>query len=315
MSRWPILITLLCLVCILGFMKYGNKFFCLSNVWCNSGVTPAIFREICHEREQQMRKFRMSLFDPDTEILYITVPSQPHETMHSELYQEIMDLFVHGNLRHSWKVTQSTRYDGEGQKPGATSAGEGDSGGKPRDKRPDARDWPTLVIEAGYSSTLPTMRQKMQWWFNASKYKVKIVILVYFSSTRLRGGELDILTLEKWVAHGQQRRPGASNTRAFPGVAPALVHTNQVTYSGPALTAANYTDIPLSQFQVSRGDLILEFCQLMLREPQAGSGEGDFVITVTALQRWARSVWEDLASLSGNFALLNLPTIEQRPLF
>lgn len=57
------------------------------------------------------------------------------------------------------------------------TTGEGDSVLKPISKRPSGKDFPTLVIEAGYTQTWLSLRTKARWWFEHSKYDVKIVLL------------------------------------------------------------------------------------------------------------------------------------------
>ena len=46
--------------------------------------------------------------------------------------------------------------------------GEPDSSGGPFLQREDLTSWPTLIIEAGDSSTLGGLRSDMRWWFHAS---------------------------------------------------------------------------------------------------------------------------------------------------
>jgi len=45
-------------------------------------------------------------------------------------------------------------------------------------------DWPTLVVEPGYSESLNHVRDDMRWWFSESKHDVKIVILAKFDHRR-----------------------------------------------------------------------------------------------------------------------------------
>jgi hypothetical protein len=48
------------------------------------------------------------------------------------------------------------------------SSGEGDSCRKPESMRPCKDQYPTLVIEAGWSQTLQNLQEKARWWFDES---------------------------------------------------------------------------------------------------------------------------------------------------
>ncbi|KAF8341764.1 hypothetical protein F5887DRAFT_919099 [Amanita rubescens] len=61
-----------------------------------------------------------------------------------------------------------------------------------------------VVIEAGYTKSWDSLRQKARWWFAASHFDVKIVILAKFDPSS-RGGRI---TIEKWKAVEAVLRPG-----------------------------------------------------------------------------------------------------------
>lgn len=163
---------------------------------------------------------------------------------------------------------------------GSGGAGEGDSSGGPLPQRGGTGDWPTLVIEAGYSQTLDDMRRVMRWWFGASNHQVKIVLLAKFD----RGARSIIL--EKWVEGPARTRPGATTTRA--AAAPEPTRRQLITIAQVAgVSGANRLN-PLS-YSVTGGPLRLEFDLLFLR--QAGQGEGDIIFSIQELQRYAVGVW------------------------
>ncbi|KAK0720777.1 hypothetical protein B0H67DRAFT_202641 [Lasiosphaeris hirsuta] len=90
----------------------------------------------------------------------------------TSIYNETRDEIVSMGLRDSWSDTGTITFP---QRPDG-KRGEGDSSGSP-DLQPNGRNWPTLVIEVGDSSSLEKLRADMRWWFSESNYQVKIVLL------------------------------------------------------------------------------------------------------------------------------------------
>src|SRR3984957_1507887 len=80
---------------------------------------------------------------------------------------------------------------------------EGDSAFKPWSMRPHETDWPTIVIESGWSESLTRLREDARRWLENSKGNVKIVLLI---SIDRRAGTMII---EKW-----ENRPVPANKPA-----------------------------------------------------------------------------------------------------
>lgn len=117
------------------------------------------------------------------------------------------------------------------------------------------------------------LHNDMRWWFAASDHEVKIVLLAKLD--RHRG----IITLEKWEEQARgAARPGAI-TRHIAALEPVLRHTITIT--------RNLTTNPVSYY-VTSGALRLGFRLLFLRDP--GPGEGDFVLSVEQLRKYAEDV-------------------------
>jgi len=139
-------------------------------------------------------------------------------------------------------------------------------------------DWPTLVVEAGYSESLNQLRNDMRWLFSESNHDVKVVILAKFDHRQ------HSILLERWEE--QEWPPQRVITRSRAAVqqqdrfAPILRQVITIT--------RNTTTNPAS-YNVSRGALVLGFKLLFLRD--AGPEEGDFVISVEELQEYAERVW------------------------
>lgn len=117
----------------------------------------------------------------------------------------------------------------------------------------------------------------MRWWFSTSDHQVQIVLLAKFERTRWA------IILEKWEEESSITRPGAMMTRHAAALQPVLRQTITITQDA--------TTDPIS-YNVTRGALVLGFKLLFLRDP--GPGEGDFVLSVQELEKYAKNVWREL---------------------
>ncbi|MBE3045126.1 hypothetical protein IMZ48_21750 [Candidatus Bathyarchaeota archaeon] len=160
-----------------------------------------------------------------------------------------------------------------GGHPGG-DGGEGDSTGGPSPEREGIGRWPTLVIKAGDSESLRQLEADMRWWFDKSNHDVKIVLLAKFDRRSSR------IILQKWEEETPSARTGATTTRRPPPLQPVL--RQEITISRDQSTD------PLT-YNVARGVLVLGFRLLFLRDP--GLQDGDFVISIEDLERYARAVW------------------------
>lgn len=143
-----------------------------------------------------------------------------------------------------------------------------------------------IVIEAGHSETLEELRSQMRWWFGASQHQVKIVILAKFDQTRAQ------IILEKWVGGQALSRQGAMTTRAAARLEQNCDQVINITRN-PGITNADPNRFSPTSYTVARGDFRLEFDRLFLRP--AGQGEGDVIIYIQDLQRFAVAVWRAVA--------------------
>ena len=184
-------------------------------------------------------------------------------------------------LRNDWKSTAATTFRPHGH-PGG-DGGEGDSTGGPRSQRSRGEDWPTLVIEAGYSQSLESLRRDMRWWFGASDHQVKIVLLA-----KLEVSQREII-LEKWQEVSALPRSGATTTRAAAQLSPNRSQLINITRA-PGITNTDPNRFDPRSYIITSGALRLEFDHLFLRQP--GQGEGDAIISIPQLQMYAVYVWE-----------------------
>ncbi len=213
-------------------------------------------------------------------LLIITIPTRKHEKAHSHIYDDIAHSIRQMGLRKSWSMVHSTtlssNHDG--------SSREGDSAGGPLPDRMADDAWPTLVVEAGASQSLPDLRNTIRWWFSASDHAVKIVLLVKIY-THLRQ-----IVIEKWT-EGSPVTNSSRATRSAMTISP--INRQIITIDMLPIAAAAPSNDPIranpESYTVTRGDLHLEFELLFLRQPNAG--EGDIVITTAMFQDLGALLW------------------------
>ncbi|KAI8688597.1 hypothetical protein NCS55_00113700 [Fusarium keratoplasticum] len=219
-------------------------------------VSQQDYADIDNEREHRRRKFRLKRYYSERQILIVTIPTLKHELLHLPLFGHIYAAVDKAGVGFEWFPMGATTWRGH---PNG-DAGEGDSSGG-QISRPSPC-WPTLVIEAGHSQSLESLRSDMKWWFSASDHQVNIVLLV-----KLDLSSEDII-IETWqAAQGDTARLEPSRSQV-------------ITISrGPN---ADTDD------SVSGGPLRLDFALLFLRAPR--QGEGDIVLPAGVLQRLADTV-------------------------
>ena len=236
-----------------------------------NNVSLANFNQISSEREKRGLGFRLSLYTADPGQLIVTIPTVAHEALHLFLNDLIREKTGEmgvplRDLQSVGAGTFTNHDDGD-----VRSWGEGDSCLRPHG-RLLVNGFPTVVIEAGYTQSLGSLQQKARWWFAASHFNVKIVILakVYQS----RGGRI---TIEKWKAVPQAQANAPAQLEA------ACVQSIHITYHA---LANNPADPALYDVTAA---LHLEFVDVYLRQPVGH--EGDIVIDVEELQTYAVDFW------------------------
>ena len=249
-----------------------------------SNVTVRALQDIDHEREVRGRKVRLFYF-ADHKMLIITIPTGPHEELHTNLEKWYLAEVGRMGLISSWRRTAARRYSGLSS---TSSSGEGDSGGQPLPARRHKGAWPTLIFESGYSQTLESLRMKMRFWFAQSDHEVKIVLL----AKAFPGSREKRILFEQWQERGTAPRPGAMTTRAARMIKPICLQTISVVWAleTPYDEASEDERNEAASFNVTRGPLVLDFAYCFLREP-VGPQEHDFVISDWELQTCAVGVW------------------------
>ncbi|RFU34810.1 hypothetical protein B7463_g1551, partial [Scytalidium lignicola] len=223
-----------------------------------SGVSPRVFDIIENHRRDLGSAVRFTYF-ADISTLIIKVVVEPHESAHLELGAAmIIRASQMGISRREFKAIGSTRHHGVD-----ASQKEGDSSYINRAIRLNPGDWPSIVIEAGYSESLPRLRNDMKWWIDRSGGEVRIVLLVKLSPITRN------MVIEKWIPRLQPRQNEGIQ-----------VATIDITSS---------TNPPT----VTRDPLILEFDKVFLR-PANPPNEQDIQFTRQHLEQYASLVWDDV---------------------
>ena len=154
--------------------------------------------------------------------MIITIPTTEHEGLHRGLDDRLYGDALSIGLGREFVSIGSTTFIDKDVNGNITSEGEGDSCRKPKSMRTNKHQYPTLVIEAGWSQTLQKLQEKARWWFDMSKGDVKIIILVKSSpgSNHIR--------IEKWKLAPATSREGATTTRAAATMTPRCVHVVEI---------------------------------------------------------------------------------------
>jgi hypothetical protein len=223
----------------------------------------------------------------DSKYLIITIPSSPHEHLHGLLDDKIYLQVATMGLNDDFMPTHATKFQDKNA-GSVISAGEGDSARKPLSGRPLGSDFPTLVIEAGVSQTLQSLRQKARWWFNVSKGDVKVVLLVKMAQNQ---GSYTI-HLEKWKVI-QMPQPGATTRARAAAAAAAIQPQSDQTIDiirAPGISNTDPNRFNPMSYNVTGGSLRLEFVDLFLRQPIPP--ETDVVLSQGDLQQYAAICWK-----------------------
>ena len=142
---------------------------------------------------------------------------------------------------------------------------EGDSALKPLNMRPRGADWPTIVLESGWSESLTKLRRDAHIWLERSRGDVKIVLLFSISRTART------IIIEKW-----ENGPVPANRPA----------TRSITTQTPTQIQA----ITIDSNNVTGAPLTLEFRKIFLRQALPPM-EHDFTFTAQDLSAFATNFW------------------------
>ena len=195
------------------------------------------------------------------DILILKVPTAKHEMAHRYFGQELTIGAAAMGLRREFRDLGATKFQVR------RASKEGDTAFKPLSMRPREADWPTIVIEAGWSESLRKLRLDAGFWLEDSGGDVKIVLLISI------GRRARTMIIEKWENRSvSPNRPFTrSNTTQIPTQIQAItIDSNSNTVNGAPLT--------------------LEFRKIFLRQAVPPL-EHDFTFTAQDLSTFATIFW------------------------
>jgi hypothetical protein len=160
---------------------------------------------------------------------------------------------------------------GKNTAPGGSPSKEPDWSMVNANVRPNPDDFPSIVIEVGFSESLQKLRNDARLWFSMSSNDVQIVILI-----AVRAANNQII-IEKWAVGPLPA--GRRRTRHTPPQVPQIEQEITITRTPPNTFAITSGAAPL----------ILEFSRLFLR-PAVGA-EHDIVYTQAHLVGIAAAIF------------------------
>src|SRR4051794_32051498 len=157
---------------------------------------------------------------------------------------------------------------------------EGDSAFKPLSMRPRKADWPTIVLESGWSESLTRLRRDAHIWLENSGGDVKIVLLFSIGRT------VRTMMIEKWENRPVPTNPPVPDNPPVPAnpSVPANRPTTRSMTRAAAQTPTQIQAITINSNSntVNGAPLTLEFRKIFLRQA-ISLLEHDFTFTAQDL--------------------------------
>lgn len=193
------------------------------------------------------------------------MPSVKHEAAHVNFGKKMTGKIIGMGMSEDdlWAT-------GAGLFQGSSASKEGDTSFKPP-SRTNETDWPTIVIEAGLSESLPKLRCDAKWWLTNSSGDVKIVIIILITSQNKS------LRIEKW-----EMVPPISGRRVTRANTPIPGSVQEITII-PDATGA------ITPNQIIGAPLVMDFHKIFLRQPIPP--ETDITFSINDLADFATKFW------------------------
>ncbi|PGH13881.1 hypothetical protein AJ80_06150 [Polytolypa hystricis UAMH7299] len=220
-------------------------------------VSAGDFQSIENERHRLRTHERFTYF-PDIETLIIKIPTREHEVAYRSLGKRITSqVEAMGLGEDEFLDLGSTKFVAQN-----SSTKESDGAWLNLQSRPNRGDWPSFVIEAGYSEGLERLHSDARCWIENSAGQVRIVLLL-----SIRPSARSIV-IEKWEL----------------GSGPSTSNMSPVQTANLTVTSTEPQNITGSV------PLVLEFNKIFGRAPVALT-EHDLTFTAQDLTNWADIFW------------------------
>lgn len=233
-----------------------------------------IFSDIAKDRflKDISEDINIDSYIPGSQLLLIKVPTKAHEVAYMT-FHELLLTKIHGMDLRSNKLV---------------SLGKADVATPTRQKQPDlsycplhlppgrTRQWPTMVVECGYSESKAKLAADARWWLAESQGEVAIAITISVHNTRRE------IIMELW---GMVARP----TRADPAKKVPAVEHRVVVSQGKA---PQQQKVNVATGATTTTTLTISFRDLFLRPAETNEGGRDLVFSEQDLRSIAETVWE-----------------------
>ncbi|KAG0134918.1 hypothetical protein HOY82DRAFT_480722 [Tuber indicum] len=210
------------------------------------------------------RQVRFIYESPIESLIIKCMPGSTHEIVSRRFMTKLHDKIcaIPGHTEYSYDPVGSTRFSVSGKR-----SKEGDEGLKPADTRPHEEDWPSLMVEVGYSQTLLSLQECAHWWLTESRGQTRMVILIQV------GKDPKSIRLERW--------------ECLPDL--NWVSTRSRTYTKPSFL--QYFDIDAAgtvSHEESHPDLVIPYNTVFDTPNPAGT---DIVLSKAELSVWALHIF------------------------
>lgn len=206
------------------------------------------------------------------------IPGQEHEAMTGALGQLVYGLPLR---QQDVCSTRSTMFVSANN-----SRKQADSSWRPRTRASD--EWPSLVLEVGYSQSMGSLRHNARWWLESRSYilgsgagyrRVNQVILIKILRPERR------IILESWILGTPPRAPRITrNSGSWPGLRISTLQQPATTLTTTLNSNTYATTI--------QGPTSLTILWEALHDTPHPTGQGDLVLTAYQLQDFADTVWD-----------------------
>jgi hypothetical protein len=214
----------------------------------------------------------------DWNILIVKVSTVQHEAAHRKFSEKLVIRVAAMGLEDEFASLGATTFKT------LRISKEGDSVYRPLSMRPRGTDWPTIVIESGWSESLTRLRRDACLWLEDSRGDVKIVLLFSIG----RGARAGTMIIEKWENRPVPANPPA--TRSVTRAAATLPNPPPLQTPTQTPTQIQAITIDSNTNTVNGTSLTLEFQKIFLRQAVPPL-EHDFTYTVQHLLAFTTVFW------------------------